>query len=87
MDMSEVLSRLGSEEFKKRLSALSSSLSSEQRAELEKAVRALSSGGQVQGLKNLKLENLTAELSKNAELKKMLSENPALVNMLKGFMR
>lgn len=86
MNLQEVLSKMNPQMLAQGLKKISSSLTPEQLAQAEAAIKSMSNGS-ADALKGLNTSQLQAELQNNPELLKQLSQNPQLLKSLQEIIK
>ena len=82
MNPSDVLSKMSPEMLKASLNKLGGMLSSQQMAEVEKAIKTVDKGELNRQLNNLSADSIKKEFAKNPDIMKTLTKNPELMKKI-----
>ena len=87
MNISDAISKMNTEVFKKKLSMISNMLTPEQQKQMENVIRNFDKGEFKEQLNSISEGTLKAELEKNPQLAKNLASNPELMNKLSEILK
>lgn len=87
MNISDAISKMNTEVFKKKLSMISNMLTPEQQKQMEDVIRNFDKGEFKEQINSISEGSLKAELEKNPQLAKGLASNPELMNKLSEILK
>ena len=82
MNIQEMLSKMNPEILAQGLKKISANMSPEQLAQAEAAIKGMSQESAAEQLKNMNADQLLAELRRNPQMLKQLSQNGELISKL-----
>lgn len=87
MNIQEMISKMSPQMLSQGLKQISASLSPEQLAQVENAIKSMSGGDLSKELSKLNTEQLSKELQTNPALAKQLANNPELLSKLSSILK